>query len=180
MKELLERIGKRFTLSGVTSDHGTYITCEKKETVSLVTYLKEVEGFTHLILLTAVDWIEENRFQLTYLLAHPGRKERIGVRTSIPRSIWPEESEMESIHHLWPAAKTYQRELHEMFGIDFPGSPEINEPLIFEYWDDLPPYRRDFDTKTYTEQTYFPRAGRETADPAEHMRQELYSREGEK
>jgi NADH-quinone oxidoreductase subunit C len=180
MENIIENIKKRFPLSDVTTAHGYYITCEKKDTVSLLTYLKDVEGFKHLVLITAVDWIEENKFQLTYLLNHPGRGLELGVRTFIERSIWPEESEMESAHHLWPAVKTYQRELHEMFGIDFPGSPEINDPLILEWWDDIPPYRRDFDTKKYSEDTYFPREGRGYNDPAEYMKSRLYPHEGEK
>ncbi|MBI9102064.1 MAG: NADH-quinone oxidoreductase subunit C [Spirochaetales bacterium] len=180
MDTIVENVRKQFTLSKVTTDHGYYITCEKKDTVSLLTYLKEYEGFKHLILLTAVDWLEDNQFQLTYLLNNPTLKKSIGVRTFIDRSVWPEESEMQSAHHLWPAAKTYQRELHEMFGIDFPGSPEINDPLILEYWDDIPPYRRDFDTKKYSEETYFPREGRSTNDPSDHMKEKLYPSEGEK
>ena len=161
MESVINNIKRQFSLTGQDSAHGWYISCEKKDVVSILSYLKFKEGFTHLILITAVDWIEDGRFQLTYLLNNPVEKTRLGVRTFIERSVWPEESEMESAHHLWPAAKTYQRELHEMFGIDFPGSPEINDPLIMEYWDDIPPYRRDFDTKKYSEDTYFPREGRE-------------------
>ena len=180
METIIENIKKQFSLSDVTSAHGYFITCDKKDTVSLLTYLKNVEGFKHLVLITAVDWIEDNRFQLTYLLNNPVIKKELGVRTFIERSVWPEESVMDTSHHLWPAAKTYQRELHEMFGIDFPGSPEINEPLILEYWDDIPPYRKDFDTKKYSEETYFPREGRGTNDPALYMKEKLYPREGEK
>lgn len=180
MEKIIENIKAKFPLSDVNSDHGYYITCEKKDTVGLLTYLRDLEGFKHLVLLTAVDWLEDNKFQLTYLLNNPTLKVELGVKTFIERSVWPEESEMESAHHLWPAMKTYQRELHEMFGIDFPGSPEINDPLILEWWDDIPPYRRDFDTKEYSEKTYFPREGRSTNDPGNYMKEKLYAREGEK
>jgi NADH-quinone oxidoreductase subunit C len=84
---------------------------------------------------------------------------------------------MGSIHHLWAQAATYQRELHEMFGIDFPGSPRVDEPFILEGWQNIPPYRRDFDTKRYAEETYFPRPGRSTNDPAEYMKKKLYPEE---
>ncbi len=180
MEKIIENIKNKFSLSDVDSAHGWYITCEKNDAVGLLAHLKTAEGFTHLVLITAVDWIEDGKFQLTYLLNNPKSKTRLGVRTFIERSVWPEESEMESAHHLWPAAKTYQRELHEMFGIDFPESPEVNDPLILEYWDDIPPYRRDFDTKKYSEDTYFPREGRSTNDPAEYMKEKLYPNEGEK
>jgi NADH-quinone oxidoreductase subunit C len=42
---------------------------------------------------------------------------------------------MDSIHGLWPTAATYQRELREMFGIDFPGSPGVDEDFILEGWE---------------------------------------------
>ncbi len=180
MDNVIENIKSKFSLSDVTTDHGYYITCDKKDTVNLLAFLKQFEGFAHLVLITAVDWIEDNKFQLTYLLNNPKIKKELGVKTFIERSVWPEESVMDTAHHLWPAAKTYQRELHEMFGIDFPGSPEVNDPFIMEYWDDIPPYRRDFDTKKYSEDTYFPREGRGSNEPQEYMKEKLYPNEGEK
>jgi len=180
MEQTIDKIKKQFPLQDVISEHGWFVTCEKADVISLLSYLKSSEGFSHLVLITAVDWIEKNIFQLTYLLNNPQQKTRLGIRTFIERSVWPEESEMQTAHHLWPAAKTYQRELHEMFGIDFPGSPEVNDPLILEYWDDIPPYRRDFDTKKYSEETYFPRAGRGSNDPEQYMKDKLYPNEGGK
>jgi len=81
---------------------------------------------------------------------------------------------MASIHHLWKQAGTYQRELKEMFGIDFPGSPRVDDSFILEGWDNIPPMRRDFDTKKYSEETFFPRPGRESHDPETYMKSKLY------
>ena len=95
----------------------------------------------------------------------------LGVRVRIAR----EDAGMHSIHDIWPTAATYQRELREMFGIDFPGSPRIEEDFILEGWDEMPPYRRDFDTREFSDRFYGHRPGRETADPATHMKEKLYS-----
>ena len=81
---------------------------------------------------------------------------------------------MFTIHDLWPTAATYQRELREMFGISFPESPGVMDDFILEGWQDKPPYRRDFDTLEYSEANYKQRPGRETFDPTEHMKQQLY------
>ena len=180
--ELIKLLEKQYSIEKVETikDGETFITVPSLQALDVVATLKNYHGYRHLILLTAVDWVEENKFQLTYLINNRENKSIIGVRTFIERSTWPEESTMQSGHHLWPAMKTYQRELHEMFGIDFPDSPEINEPLILEYWDQIPPYRKDFDTEKYTEETYFPREGRFTIDPAENMKEKLYKHEGEK
>jgi len=148
----------------------SFITILKEQAISLITYLRDIKEYKHLVLLTAVDWIEDNHFQLTYLLNNPEKKSDIGVKVLIDS----ENPEMESIHHLWKQAKTYQRELREMFGINFPGSPKVDEPFILEGWTDIPPYRKDFDTKKYSEETYFPRPGRSTNDPATYMKQKLY------
>jgi NADH-quinone oxidoreductase subunit C len=175
MKDLIARLEKQFKLSDVVyqKESQTYITIPKDEAVSLITHLRDFEGFTHLVILTAVDWLEDNIFQLTYMLNNDDRKIDLGVRVMLDRN----NPVMTSIHHLWETAATYQRELKEMFGIDFPGSPRVDEEFILEGWDNMPPYRRDFDTKKYSEETYFPRPGRTTHDPAEYMKQKLYPEE---
>ncbi len=175
MKEIIENIQTKFTVSEVTKqrDNQYFVSVEKKDAVQVVTYLKDIEKFTNFILLTAVDWIEKGEFQLTYLLSDPKKKLDIGVRTFIER----ENATMDSAHHLWEHVATFQRELKEMYGIDFPGSPRVDEPFLLEGWDNIPPMRREFDTKKYSEETYFPRPGRTTNDPAEHMKKKLYPNE---
>jgi NADH-quinone oxidoreductase subunit C len=61
-----------------------------------------------------------------------------------------------------------------MFGIDFPGSPGVDESFILEGWQEIPPMRKDFDTAAYSEKTFFPREGRKTDDPKEYMKEKLY------
>lgn len=172
---IFDNLKKQFTLLDITQkeERLNFITIPKEQGVSLVTYLKNLGGFKHLILLTAVDYIEQEKFQLTYLLNNPDEKIDIGVRILIDRN----ESEMDSMHHLWPTIATYQRELKEMFGIDFPGSPRLNEPFILEGWEGTPPYRRDFDTKAFAEEFYHQRDGRTTQDPAKFMKEKLYPNE---
>jgi NADH-quinone oxidoreductase subunit C len=87
------------------------------------------------------------------------------------------EATMTSAHHLWKQIATYQRELKEMYGIDFPGSPGLNESFILEGWDNIPPMRRDFDTKKYAAETFFPRERPKTNDPGEYMKSKLYPNE---
>ena len=175
MKELLKDLEKRFGISKIVHQRSNevFVTVKKDVAVGMIAHLRDHEGFKHLVLLTAVDWLEDGKFQLTYLLNNHELRSDLGLRVMIDR----EEASMESIHHLWEQASTYQRELKEMFGIDFPGSPRLNEPFILEGWHDKPPYRRDFDTKKYSEETYFPRPGRVTHDPAEYMKKKLYPEE---
>jgi NADH-quinone oxidoreductase subunit C len=172
MNQLQTRLGALFPLGDITRqrDRLSFVTVPDTYLRAVITHLRDVEGFTHLVLLTAVDWLEEGQFQLTYLLHNRARCLDIGLRVLLPR----EAATMPSIHDLWPTAATYQRELREMFGIDFPGSPRLEEEFILEGWTDMPPYRRDFDTKKFAAENYGQRPGRVTHDPASHMKQQLY------
>lgn len=165
--------------SQVQSSDLAFVTVSPAAARHLIMDLRDRFGFTHLVFLTAVDYIEEDKFLLTYLLHNYDKHMDIGVQVPIGRDgqDGKDPACMESIHDLWAQAGTYQRELKEMFGIDFPGSPRVDEAFILEGWDDVPPMRREFDTKQYSETTYFPRPGRSSNDPAEYMRRKLYPKE---
>lgn len=147
-----------------------FVTVPLAELVAAVSQAKQRHGFTHLVFLTAVDLLERGLFRLSYMLHNPQHVCDLCIQAEVSRDA----PTVESIHHLWAQAATYQRELKEMFGIDFPLSPGVDEPFILEGWDDLPPMRRDFDTREYSEKTYFPRPGREKHSTAETLKRELY------
>lgn len=172
MKEILDRISTRFTCLEPTKqrDDLYFITTEKIEAVQCISYLKTHEGFTHLVMIAAVDFIEDDVFQLTYLLHNHNIHKDLGVKVKIQRK----NPQMESIHTLWEQARTYQRELREMFGIDFPGSPGVMDNFLLEGWNNIPPMRRDFNTLKYAQKTFFPRAGRKSYDPQKYMKEKLY------
>ncbi len=172
MKELTERLKKTFDITDVVyqRDNLTFATVDKDSALDIVAHCRDYEGFSHFVMLSCVDWIEDGKFQLTYLLNNPKERYDLGIRTMISR----DNATMSSAHGLWRQISTYQRELKEMYGIDFPGSPRVDESFILEGWDDIPPMRREFDTKKYSEDTYFPRDGRGSNDPATYMKSKLY------
>ena len=172
MREIYERLKHLFPFGELTEQRPdlAFVTLPAEFLRSALLHLRDKEGFTHLVLLTAVDWLEDGQFQLTYLLSNRTQARDLGLRVMISR----ENATMEGIHDVWPTAATYQRELREMFGIDFPGSPGVNDDFILEGWHDIPPYRRDFDTKKYAEENFSQRPGRATTDPAQHMKEQLY------
>ncbi|MEA3317731.1 MAG: NADH-quinone oxidoreductase subunit C [Bacteroidota bacterium] len=172
MQKIINKLETIFEISDVVkeSENLNFLTCKKEQAISVITHLKDIEGFSHLVLLSAVDWIEDEKFQLTYILNNPEKKIDISLRVFLDRN----NASMDSAHHLWEHVATYQRELKEMFGIDFPGSPRVNESFILEGWDEIPPMRRDFDTEKYSRETFFPREGRTTNDPTEYMKKKLY------
>lgn len=172
MHALHDRLRALFALGELTLQRPNlgFVTVPVPHLRPALLHLRDREGFTHLVLLTAVDWIEDGQFQLTYLLCNRTLNLDLGLRVLLPR----EAASMASIHDLWPTAATYQRELREMFGIAFPDSPRVDEEFILEGWIDMPPYRRDFDTLKFSHDSYVHRPGRETRDPETHMQQQLY------
>ena len=172
MQDLITTLQQRYRLDRVEHRRAdlAFADVEGDELRALVQHLRDHAGFSHLVLLTAVDWLEDGVFQLTYMLNNRTANRTLALRVMIDR----EAATAPSIHDIWPTAATYQRELREMFGIRFPGSPRVDEEFILEGWTDLPPYRRDFDTLGYSQQTYRDRPGRENHDPRDHMKAMLY------
>jgi NADH-quinone oxidoreductase subunit C len=65
-----------------------------------------------------------------------------------------------------------------MYGINFPGSPRLDEDFCLEGWDQIPPMRREFDTKAFSEERFGHREGRHSEVPRVHMKMELYPKRG--
>lgn len=154
-----------------------FLRAEKDEAVAVLTHARSIHAYRHLAFFTAVDQIEAERFELLYMLHSYELKHDLGIIVEIPRE--GERCMMDTIHHLWPAAETYQRELREMFGIDFPGSPRLHEDFALEGWEDIPPMRKEFDTREYSERVYYARPGRAKTDNRSHMKEEIYPSEAE-
>jgi len=56
-----------------------FITVENEQLEMILSHLKNNEGFTHLAFLQAVDFIEDGKFQLTYMLYNYETKVNLGV-----------------------------------------------------------------------------------------------------
>ena len=172
MEQLINKIKQMIDLEKFTKqrDDLYFFTVREEQLELILSYLKDNEGFTHLAFLQAVDYIEDNKFQLIYMLNNYNIKVNLGIKVFIDR----EKAEMTSIHKLWAHAWQYQRELHEMYGIDFPESPRVHESFVLEGWEEIPPMRRDFNTLEYSTKTYYQRPGRTKTDPAKYMKEKMY------
>ena len=134
-------------------------------------YIKNVLGYIHFVQLSCVDWIEENEFELVYIVWSPKDKITILTKVRVPR----ENAVAPNTDYIWRHINTFEREIREMFGIEFEGLVGARE-FILEDWDDKPPMRRDFDTLEYSQATYFDRPGREDA---QDVRETITKRTGE-
>ncbi|MCK5834039.1 NADH-quinone oxidoreductase subunit C [bacterium] len=128
------------------------INVDRNVVVSILTYLKG-RGYCHLALISCVDWIEVNEFELVYILSAymstddeytEKEKQNIIVKTRIPR----DKPNYMTIIELFENAEPYEREIHELFGIHFVGHPRLT-PLFLELKYEKPPFRKDFDTEKF-------------------------------
>jgi len=176
MNATLERLAKNFDITDVIERNPRLTTFKVGKDVAeiLIRELRDREGYTHLNFMTAIDYIEQGIFTLVYMLHNHETNVSLGVHVDISR----DDAEMTSIHTLWAQAWTYQRELREMWGINFPGSPRIEENFCLEGWDQIPPMRREFDTVAYCEETFAVREGRATENPRERMHEVLFPTRG--
>jgi NADH:ubiquinone oxidoreductase subunit C len=106
--------------------------------------LKTKSDFNHLSDVACVDYMDEDRFEAIYHLRSHPLNLRCNVKDSIPR----DSPTIQSISDIWPGAQMHERENHELFGIVFEGNPDLS-PLFLEGWEEIPPFRKDFDTREY-------------------------------
>src|ERR1039458_7889441 len=72
---------------------------------------------------TAVDWFpQEPRFQLSYHILSHSLKQRVRLRVLLDST----GASVPSITSAWPSANFYEREVFDLFGIDFPRPPPLD------------------------------------------------------
>ncbi len=102
------------------------------EVYALLGSLKNEHGFEFLSDITCVDYLNyrgaRNRFGLTYVLTRIDPFARIVVRTYLDEP----ELTAPSVYPLWEAADWLEREVWDMFGIEFKGHPDLRRILTPE------------------------------------------------
>jgi len=98
--------------------------------IRILEYLKLEEDFEYLTDLTALDYPERTeRFELVYILYSFTSNERIRVKTRIA-----EGRKSHTATAVYPSANWLEREVFDMFGIDFAGHPDMRRILLPEDW----------------------------------------------
>jgi len=122
----------------------------------LLDFLIERYEYKTLNAITCADWIEEEHFAISYMLTTTDRKHTFMVQTMILR----ENAHIDSLTYTFKQAEIMERDLHEMYGIDFIGNKNLKE-LSLENWIHTPPLRREFDTLEFVNNNLTFREGRE-------------------
>jgi NADH-quinone oxidoreductase subunit C len=89
--------------------------------------------------LTATDWPPRPaRFDVVYALYSTRHRHRIRVKTMVA-----DHQPLASVSGVWPAANWFEREVYDMFGVNFTGHPDRRRILMPEDWQGFP-QRKDY------------------------------------
>jgi len=137
---------KRLILAGAFAERFVY---------DLLTLLKNQHGFDMLCDLAGIDYLNypnaTDRYAVVYALTNTTSGERLFVKayTNDPEPSLP------SVTPLWMAADWMEREVYDLFGIDFPGHPDLRRILLPSEFTSHP-LRKDYPLRGYGERHNFP------------------------
>jgi len=142
---LLEQLNKRFP-SAISDPlvfrNQPYFTVSKQSLVEICAFLKSEDGgaYTYLVDETAVDYPKrEKRFEIVYILYSFKRNDRIRLKVLAGDS-----EKMPAVCEVWATANWLEREVFDMFGIQYEGHPDLRRILLPEEWVGYP-LRKDYD-----------------------------------
>ena len=138
MTEPAERLLAAFDQAegGASADGIPFARVPARLVAEALTLLRDELGYERLVDLTAVDSPErEERFELNYLVhsLRDGRWFRLKARTAgrAPSGVG-----------VFPGLNFYERELYDLFGVDFDGHPNLTRLMLPDDWVGHP-LRRD-------------------------------------
>ena len=133
-------------------NHGQiYLNIDETNILDVILFLKTNQNtsFKQLIDITAVDYPErEKRFKLVYLFLSHENNKRIKVDFFIK-----ENNSVTSITSIFPSANWMEREVFDMYGINFKNHPDLRR-ILTDYGFDGHPLRKDFPLTGHNEVRY--------------------------
>ena len=128
-----------------------YLNIDHDELIDVISFLKtnKETKFRQLIEITAVDYPEsEYRFKMVYLLLSHEHNKRVIIDYSIK-----ENDIISSITSLFPSANWMEREVFDMYGLNFKNHPDLRR-ILTDYGFEGYPLRKDFPLTGHNEVRY--------------------------
>ena len=95
--------------------------------------------FDHLFCLTCVDW--KTHLTMVYHLTSTKERHNIVVKSKLDNT----KPEIESVALIWRTAEFHEREVYEMFGVNFLNHPDLRLLILPDGWEGKNPLRKDFE-----------------------------------
>ena len=128
-----------------------YINIDERDLLDVMLFLKTNKNtkFRQLIEITAVDYPDnERRFKIVYLLLSHEFNQRILIDYFVN-----ENEIVTSLTSLFPSANRMEREVFDMYGINFKDHPDLRR-ILTDYGFKGHPLRKDFPLTGHTEVRY--------------------------
>jgi NADH:ubiquinone oxidoreductase subunit C len=94
--------------------------------------------FDYLFCLTCVDW--KTHLTMVYHLSSTAYRHTVVVKVKLDR----ETPVIQTVSDIWRTAEFHEREVCEMFGVDFTGHPDLRKLILPDDWTGYP-LRKDYD-----------------------------------
>ena len=140
-----EELKIKFTelLPSATFEDGEWLTInmEPKEWPSFAQKLRHNDElkFDFLFCLTCIDW--KTHLTMVYHLTSTTFRHNIVLKTKLDRN----NPEIETISNIWKTAIFHEREVYEMFGVNFINHPDLRLLILPDGWEGKNPMRKDFE-----------------------------------
>ncbi len=119
-------------------DNRIYLLCEAQNAYDVNKFLFE-DVSARFVIATGID--DEDCFEVLYHYSY----DRTGCVITIKAFIRDrQQPKIQSIAPFLPGAEWIEREIHDLFGIDFPGHPDMRRLILADDWPDgVYPLRKD-------------------------------------
>ena len=154
LKNLEKIINSELTskiISSKIKHNQIYINIKDNDLTTVILFLKtnSITKFRQLIDITAVDYPEKDRrFKMVYLLLSHETNSRIIVDYNIK-----EDEIVPSLTSIYPSANWMEREVFDMYGIQFKDHPDLRR-ILTDYGFKGHPLRKDFPLTGHNEVRY--------------------------
>jgi len=107
------------------------INIETKDWLSLAQQLRNDNSlfFDYLFCLTCIDW--KTHLTMVYHLSSTQHRHNIVVKSKLDRN----NPEIETVAHIWKTAEFHEREVYEMFGVNFLHHPDLRLLILPDGWE---------------------------------------------
>jgi NADH-quinone oxidoreductase subunit C len=141
LNQLDAQLEQNFALSSTENLHQACIMVPKNQLTALMHYLHQSQVFDidFLNCISAVDQLQEERFDVHYHLSSITKSHTIAIKVELPRN----QASIPSISSVFKAAIWHEREAFDLFGIVFENHPDLRRILLPEDWEGFP-LRKDY------------------------------------
>ena len=151
---LKQRFGSEAFTTSQFRDNSRVIV-DASRVFSVLEFLKRDGGFDMLAELTAADYLRypdaKDRYGVLYVLVNTATGLRMVVKTFVNDP----NPELPSVYPLWKGGDWMEREVYDMYGINFNGHPDLRRILMPEEFAAFP-LRKDYPMRGRGERHNFP------------------------